>query len=107
MSRSDEDDDEAPRRRETRPARPRPAKGFSHILRIVSLVVWGGIFAGALLGGCGFVVGLSSANGAPQEAAVGAMASAFFIGIYIAARAVEKLSNTIERMLAERSTKRD
>jgi hypothetical protein len=50
-----------------------------------------------VLGGCCFVRAVSGANGAPQEAAAGAVFATVFIGAYVFARIVEKICNLVAR----------
>ena len=48
-------------------------------------------------GGLLFLEAIASAKSAPQEAAAGAVYSTIFIGLYILARCVEKLTAALER----------
>ena len=50
-------------------------------------------FGGAIL----FIASISAANGAPQEAAAGAIFSALFIAGYIITRSIEKVVRSITR----------
>ncbi|WP_339911812.1 hypothetical protein [Symmachiella dynata] len=50
-----------------------------------------------ILGALLFIVSLSSATGAPQEAAAGAVFSALFIAGYVITRSIEKVVRSIAR----------
>ena len=90
-----DDDDDLP------PPRQRRAKsgaGLRGMLAVVSLVAWGLLLLAVGGGGLLFLATLSKANGAPQEAAAGAIFSTAFIGLYVIVRCIEKLAAATERM---------
>ncbi len=62
------------------------------------MVAWGLLLLAIGGGGAFFLLTVVSANGAPQEAAAGAIFSTIFIGLYVIVRCIEKLTAAIERM---------
>jgi len=94
------DDDEgrgAParrRRREAAPSGPRLAT----VLAVVSIAAWGCLLLAVGCGGLLFCSSLGKATSAPQEAALGAVFSTVFIGLYIFVRCVEKVLASLERL---------
>jgi predicted Zn finger-like uncharacterized protein len=97
----DNDDAEEEDRMLGQRRRSKPVSALSIILGIINLAVWGLLLVAVGFVGLAFLGSLSNANGAPQEAAIGAVCSTFFIGLYIAARCIEKLAAAIERMRAK------
>lgn len=71
------------------------------VLSILGIVAWGLLLVVILGGGLLFMVSLGKANNAPQEAAIGAVFSTAFIGLYILARCVEKILAGVQRMQAK------
>jgi hypothetical protein len=77
--------------------------GLRQSFAIVALAVWG-LLALAICGGSVvFVATLGSANGAPQEAAAGAIFSTIFIALYVLARCVEKITGAVERFRSKQA----
>ena len=70
---------------------------LASLLTAIQLVAWILCFGVLAVGGVYFVIGVAGANGAPQEAAVGALVSTVFIGAYVFARLIEKICNLIAR----------
>ena len=87
----DEDDDEPRRRRQ-----PRRPSGMS-VLPTLAMVAWGILLLAVTGGGLLFFLSISKAQGAVQEASLGAMFSTVFIGLYVAVRCVEKIISGLER----------
>lgn len=69
---------------------PKKRTGLN-LVETIQFVAWLVCSGGLLVGGLIFASGLFEANGAPQEAAVGAICATIFIGAYVFARIVEKI----------------
>ncbi len=63
-------------------------------LSISLKVIWIAVMVAAVIALLVFIIGVTAANGAPQEAAASAMAVAIAAIPYIFARAVSELRNT-------------
>ena len=74
---------------------------MSRVMAIIGIVVWGLLMLAVGGGGLLFLATLGKANGAPQEAAAGAIFSTIFIALYVVARCVEKVIAAIERLLSK------
>jgi hypothetical protein len=61
----------------------------------IQCIAWLICFVVLVLNGLKFFAELANANGAPQEAAAGAVTCTYFIGAYVFARVVEKICNLI------------
>jgi len=96
LDEDDEDGNVTPTSRH-RPS-PKAKPVLSTILNIVSLVAWACLFLAVACGGLLFCGSLSKAQSAPQEAALGAVFSTVFIGLYIIIRCVEKFAASLERL---------
>lgn len=93
-------DDDHEKRDEPK-SRRRPVKsrsGLSKLLDVFSMIVWCMLLATVGGGGLLFISAIKNANSAPQEAAAGAIFSTAFIGLYVVARCIEKISGVIDRM---------
>jgi hypothetical protein len=62
---------------------------------VIQCIAWLICFGVLVISGLLFCVALQAANGAPQEAAAGAVFSTVIIGAYVFARIVEKICNLI------------
>jgi hypothetical protein len=62
-------------------------------LKIISAALWLFTLAGGLFGGLTLIVGLASANGAPQQAAAAGMALGYAVIPYCISRAVTEIIN--------------
>jgi DNA-directed RNA polymerase subunit RPC12/RpoP len=82
------------------PSRPRrtSSPGIALVLSIVGLASWGLLLIVILVGGLLFVTSLGKADTAIQEAALGAVFSTVFIGLYIAVRCIEKILIAVDRL---------
>ncbi len=67
-------------------------------VRVVNAGAWLLLLPAVVVCGVLFVAALKDANGAPQEAAIGAVFSTILIGLYVAVRCVEKLAAVVERV---------
>ena len=89
----DADDDIPVSRRRTK-----SRSGLTKLLAVVAMVAWGLLLMAIGCGGLLFIWTLKEANGAPQEAAAGAIFSTTFIGLYVIVRCIEKLAVAVERL---------
>jgi hypothetical protein len=102
----DVDDEEDDRNEDARPRRrPKAAPDgwltAARAFAAVSIVPWLLLFAAVGVGGLLFISALGSAKNGVQEAALGAVFSTAFIGLYVLARCVEKVLAAAERMRAK------
>lgn len=72
---------------------------FATLLSVFGVAAWVALMLAMLLGGVLFILALRSANGAPQEAAAGAVFSTVFIGLYVLVRCVEKIIAGVTKIL--------
>lgn len=96
----DEDDDDSgetrtQRRRTDRPGTPFGIAGF---LRVASMAAWGLLLLVTVGAAVLFFMSLGRANGAPQEAALGAIFSTILIAAYLTARCVDRVAQRVIEM---------
>lgn len=89
-------DDTRPRPRRHRPA---PDSAFRTVLRALGVVAWGVLLCYTVGSGLVFLTALKQAESAIQEAALGAVFSTGFIGLYVVARCVEKVIAGLDQLL--------
>jgi hypothetical protein len=88
------DGDDRPRRR-----RPVPGSALRTVLRALGVVAWGILLCYTIGSGFVFLTALKQAESAIQEAALGAVFSTGFIGLYIVVRCVEKVIAGLDQLL--------